>query len=67
MGWYVVFAEGAANTIRPVGDKDDAIAAACRMRRQGRRILMIAPYGNDALRDHAIEGVEMREILAQAR
>jgi hypothetical protein len=67
MGWYVLSAGGTANTIRPVGDKDAAIAAACRMRGQGLRILMIGPFGNDALGDHAIEGAEMREILAQAK
>ena len=65
MGWYVVFKEvrETQTHTHTLGDKDDALLAACDLHLQGRQVLCIGPFGRDARSEHVIEGPALRRLL----
>jgi 1,2-phenylacetyl-CoA epoxidase PaaB subunit len=63
MGWYILFKERNGTFTQTAKDKDQAVLEACELYVRRRHVLSIGPFGRDALRNHEIEGAELRDIL----
>jgi hypothetical protein len=63
MDWYVVFKDGSETRIQTAADKDDALWLAGTLSRQGRHVLCVGPFGQEAHSDHEFKGTKLRGLL----
>jgi hypothetical protein len=63
-GWYVIVTDGESYAIHSVsGDRDDAIASACRFLKQGRDVIEVGQIGGFV--DEIIDAATIKALCAE--